>query len=205
MTIRAIVIGTGWAGEGHVRGLQDAGVAVVALCGRSQEPAHALALRFGVPEVRFDWRQALAEFRPDLVTIATPAGSHRDMALAAAAAGCHVVCEKPLAPTAHQAREMLAAVDRAGVTHAYAATGAYAAAYLHARDLLAAGVIGQMREVEYCMRGVSFPPTIPYAWVHQHREGGGLLNGLFTHQLQQVLLITGGTVIAATGTTDRKS
>jgi hypothetical protein len=113
MTVRAIVIGTGWAGEGHVRGLRDAGVEVVALCGRTPEPAHALAVREGVPEVRFDWRQALAEFRPDLVSIATTAGPHRDIAVAAAAAGCYVVCEKPLAPTAQEVREMLAAEDGA--------------------------------------------------------------------------------------------
>jgi predicted dehydrogenase len=201
MTMCAIVIGTGWAGEGHVRGLQEAGVEVVALCGRSAEPAHALARRCGIPEVRLDWHQALAELRPDLVSIATTAGPHRDMALAAAEAGCHVVCEKPLAPTVHEAREMLAAVERAGVKHAYAATGCYAAPYLHARDLLAAGTIGQVWEVDYRMKGVALPPTLPHAWLHQRREGGGLLNGFFTHQLQQVLLMTGGTIIAAMGTT----
>jgi predicted dehydrogenase len=201
MTVRAIVIGTGWAGEGHIRGLRGTGVEVIALCGRTPEPAHALAAREGVPEVRFDWRQALREFRPDLVSIATPAGPHRNMAVAAAAAGCHVVCEKPLAPTAQEAREMLDAVERAGVKHAYAATGCYTAPYLHTRDLLAAGVIGQVREVDYRMNGVALPPTLPYAWLHRRREGGGLLNNFFTHQLQQVLLMTGGTITAAMGTT----
>ena len=129
MTLRAIVTGTGWAGEGHTHALRAADVDVVAMCGRTPAPALAMAEKLGVKEVRFDWRTALHEFQPDIVTIATPAGPHHEIGVAAAEAGCHVVCEKPLAVDAAEARKMLAAVERAGVKHAYAATGCYAAPY----------------------------------------------------------------------------
>jgi predicted dehydrogenase len=201
MTLRAIIIGTGWAGEGHSRALQAVGVEVVALCGRTPDPTEALAAKLGVKEVRFDWRTALAEFRPDLVTIATSAAPHREMAVAAAEAGCHVVCEKPLAVNAVEAQEMLDTVERAGVKHGYAATGCYGAPYLHVRTLLAQGLIGQVREIEYLLHLGSLPPTLPYSWFHQLKEGGGMLNNVFTHQLQQVLLMTGGTIMAAMGAT----
>jgi len=160
-----------------------------------------MAEKLGVKEVRFDWHKALVEFQPTIVAIATPARPHREITVAAAEAGCHVVCEKPLAVHAGEAREMLAAVERAGVKHAYAATGCYAAPYLHARALLTEGRIGQVRDIEYLMHIGSLPPTLPYSWFHQLNEGGGMLNNLFTHQLQQVLLMTGGAVTAVMGRT----
>src|SRR5690349_17950750 len=132
MTLRAVVIGAGWAGEGHTLGLRDAGVEVVALCGRTPEPAHARAQQLEIANVRFDWRDALEEFRPDIVTIATPGDAHCAIAEHAAALGCHIVCEKPLSITATDARAMQRAVEQAGVQHAYAATGCYAPAVLHA-------------------------------------------------------------------------
>ncbi|RYD41032.1 MAG: hypothetical protein EOP83_34445, partial [Verrucomicrobiaceae bacterium] len=90
MQLRAIVVGAGWAGEGHALALRAAGVEVVAICGRSVGPTRELASRLGMPEARLDWRDAISDLRPDIVTIATPAASHMEMAIAAAASGCHV-------------------------------------------------------------------------------------------------------------------
>ena len=114
MTLRAIVVGTGWAGEGHSKALRQAGVDVVAICGRTPEPAIAVAKKLGISEVRFDWRQALTSLQPDIVSIATPANVHCEIAQVAAKLGCHILCEKPLALNATQARQMLQAVEQAG-------------------------------------------------------------------------------------------
>lgn len=123
MALRAIVIGTGWAGEGHTRALQAANVEVVAICGRRAEIAQAVASRLGVGEVRLDWRGAISELKPDIVAIATPGGPHREMTEAAAKEGCHIFCDKPMGVNAEDARAMLAAARRANVKHAYGATG----------------------------------------------------------------------------------
>ena len=203
MTLRAIVIGTGWAGEGHTRALQTAGVEVVALCGRTPEWTRALADELGVP-AHLDWRAALDELHPDIVAIATPGAAHHDVGVAAAEAGCHVACEKPLAVTVAEARAMLAAVERAGVKHAYAATSVYEATYRHTRRPLTDGVIGQVRLIQQQVGAWGFPPpNMAYNWGHQLKEGGGALNGIFTHLLQSVLFLTRGTVTAAMGTTYR--
>ena len=98
MALRAVVIGAGWAGEGHTIGLRDAGVEVIALCGRTPEPARAKATQLGVPEARFDWHTALEEFRPDIVSIATPGDAHRAIAEHAAALGCQIMCDSRLLP-----------------------------------------------------------------------------------------------------------
>ena len=123
MTIRAVVIGAGWAGEGHIIGLRDAGVEVVALFGRTPEPAYQRAADLGITDVRFDWRAGLEELRPEIVSIATPADSHRAIAEFAVELDCHVVCEKPLATNAADAQAMHQVVERAGLKHGYAATG----------------------------------------------------------------------------------
>ena len=61
MALRAVVIGTGWAGEGHTLGLPHAGVDVVALCGRTPEYAKPAAEKLGIEDLRFDYRQAIEE------------------------------------------------------------------------------------------------------------------------------------------------
>ena len=198
MSLQAVVIGSGWAGEGHTIALRAAGVEVVAMCGRTPEPAIAKARKLGIPNVRFDWREAVEEFKPHIVSIATPARPHREMAEAAASLGCHVVCEKPLATNARDARAMLTAVEKAGVKHAYCTTSRYGPAVIYGRKLIADGLIGQVREVE-SIAHTGDPSQMPFNWFHQLSEGGGLLNNLFTHKLGQVLHVTGGEVVAAAG------
>jgi predicted dehydrogenase len=199
VALRAIVIGAGWAGEGHVLGLRDAGVEVVALCGRTPEPAQKRAAQLEVAGVRFDWRAAIEEFRPDIVTIGVPAAPHREMAEFAAQAGCHIVCEKPLATSAADARAMFEAVERAGVKHAYAATGCYAPAIIHTQALIAQGAIGQLQEVESILRWHLPIASLPFGWVHELEQGGGLLNNVWVHKLAQALRATGGTLRAGAG------
>ena len=197
--LRAIVAGAGWAGEGHTVALQAAGVEVAAMVGRTPEPTRARAEQLGIDAVRFDLPAAIKEFGPDIVAIATTAAPHCEMALAAAAAGCHVVCEKPLAVDAVQARQMLQAVERAGVKHAYGATHCYSPADIHIRRLLADGLTGSLHDVEYLVYWPPSPMVSPYHWFHQLSQGGGILNQMFTHMLQRILLMTGGTVVAAGG------
>jgi predicted dehydrogenase len=198
MALRAVVIGTGDAGEGHTNALRKSAVDVVALCGRTPEPARAMATKLGIKDVRFDWRQALDEIRPDIVSLATPGRPHQEMAETAASLGCHIFCDKPLTLSAHSARSMLQAVTEAGVKHAYGSSARYAPAIRHARTLIADGLIGPLRQIESVLR-VELPATAPFCWIHDLSLGGGLLNNLFTHVVGQVLYLSCGRITAATG------
>jgi predicted dehydrogenase len=199
MPLRAVVIGAGWASEGHTNGLRDAGVDVVALCGRRPEPTRQRAAQLGIADVRMDWRTALDDLQPDIVSIATPAAPHREMAEYAARRGCHIVCDKPLATNTADARAMLAAVENAGVKHGYAATGRYSPVILQTRLLLAQDAVGPVREIESYFHMDLPAPGLPYSWVRLLDQGGGLLNNVFTHKLAQVLYATQGSVVAAAG------
>lgn len=202
MTVRAIVIGAGWAGEGHSKALRAAGVEVVALCGRTPEPAQAMAQKLGIAAVRLDWRAALHDLQPDLVALATPGHLHEEMVLAAASLGCHILCEKPLGLNARQAQAMLQAVEAAGVKHAYCTTSRYAPAALYAQQLLASGLIGPVQEIE-CIHHFNTSPLTPASWFFQLSQGGGALYTDFPHFLGQVLFMTGGKIGAVCGAARR--
>ena len=111
------VIGCGLIARGaHLPGLQAASAAglatVVGVCDVVASKAQSLAEDFGVPG--YESIEALLETaRPDVVSITTPVINHRDLTLQAFEAGCHVICEKPIAMSLAQAEEMLAAADRA--------------------------------------------------------------------------------------------
>jgi len=198
---RAVVVGAGWAGEGYTKALRNAGVDVVAVCGRTPEPAHAMGRRLGVAEVRLDWKTAISQLRPDVVMVATPGRAHREIVVHAAALGCHVICEKPLGLTADEARAMLDAVEKSGVKHAYGATSRYSPALEKARQLLDQGVIGELREVEAVEHfGVS--PNMAHSWFHSLEEGGGMLMNLLPHFLGQVEYLSDATPVWATGFAD---
>ena len=200
--LRGIVIGTGWAGEGYVTALRQADVEVLALCGRSPEPAHAMGTRLGIGVVRTDWQSAIDDLSPDIVVVATPAEPHCEMVEYAAGRGAHVVCEKPLGRDADEGHRMLNAVDRAGVKHAYGTTTRYAPGLSQARAVVADGGIGDVQEVEV-VDHFGMSPLHPYSWVHSLQHGGGLLFNAYTHSLAQSQYVTGGIARWATGHTEK--
>ena len=120
------LLGTAFMGRAHARALvlletlEDRPAALprrAAICGRDGDRAEAMRRRFGFERAVSDWR-ALVE-APDVAAVddAGPNQLHAEPAIAAARAGKHVLCEKPLGRTAAEAREMLAAVQEAGVVH----------------------------------------------------------------------------------------
>src|SRR3954463_10637075 len=96
--LRAIVVGAGFAGEGHTIALREYGVSIEALCARTPSAVQAMAEKLGVPRTSVDWRQTLDDIKPEIVCVATPAGAHAEVIEAALERGCHVYSDKPLAP-----------------------------------------------------------------------------------------------------------
>ncbi len=86
-----------------------------AVCARNAEKARAFAENWGYERIETDWRKLVEAPDIDLIDIGSPNNTHKEIALAAAANGKMVVCEKPLAMTVAEAEEMVAAVEKAGV------------------------------------------------------------------------------------------
>ena len=118
MTIRTAVIGASFARDAYLPALANIEDAqVVALASARMSSAQAAADQFGIPQAYDDWRVMLDRHEVDLVCIATPTVQHAPMTLAALAAGAHVLCEKPMAMNASEARSMLEAAEAADKLH----------------------------------------------------------------------------------------
>jgi len=139
------IIGAGGATRGiHLPGFKlcaDAEVTVV--CDADRDAARAT----GVRETCTDYREVLTRRDIDAVVVATPNFLHREIVLAALAAGKHVLCEKPLALNREEAEEMLRAAERAGRVHMTAFTYRFTPAIQHARRLIEQGTLGELRTV----------------------------------------------------------
>jgi predicted dehydrogenase len=106
-SLGAVVVGTGFGCFTHVRALRAAGFDVLGVVGRDAAKTAERARRFEVPRALTSPTDALELPGVDAVTIATPPHTHAGVALAAIAAGKHVICEKPFAHDAAEARTVL--------------------------------------------------------------------------------------------------
>ena len=116
--VRIGIIGAGRFAETHLDHFARIdGAEVVALCRRNEDALREMQERFGIRAGYTDYRDMLDAGGIDAVSIVTPTDSHRRIALDAISENLHVLCDKPLALTAADAREMLDAAEKAGVVH----------------------------------------------------------------------------------------
>jgi UDP-N-acetyl-2-amino-2-deoxyglucuronate dehydrogenase len=118
MSVRFGLIGAGLAGPLFGGALRERprGAQLWAVATRHDDSARAFAERYGVPHRYTNWRELIADPEVDAVCIATPTGTHAEVAIAAARAGKHVLSEKPMAATLAEADTMIAACEANGVT-----------------------------------------------------------------------------------------
>lgn len=167
-------------------------MAVVA--GRREPELRAAAARLGWRETTTDWRTLVARDDVDLVDICTPGDTHEEIALAALAAGKHVLCEKPLANTVAQAEAMAAAAAAApGQVAMVGFTYRRVPAIQLARTLVVEGRIGQVRHVraQYLQDWIA-DPSVPLSWrLDKQKAGSGALGDIGAHVVDLAQFITG--------------
>ncbi len=117
---------------------------LVALCGRNEEATRAAAERYGYEKVYTDWREMIADPAVHIFDNGGPNNIHAEPTIAAARAGKHVFCEKPLARTAAEAKTMLDAVNAAGVKHMVAFNYRFVPAIRLAYELISSGKLGRI-------------------------------------------------------------
>ena len=107
--MRISIVGTGGIARVHRRVIEELGGEIVGVCGRSLASAQA----FGAGQAYDNLAAMLREQKPDLLHVCTPNHLHAEQVLAGFAAGCHVICEKPLATSSDDARRMIDAAGKA--------------------------------------------------------------------------------------------
>ncbi|MHB2169309.1 Gfo/Idh/MocA family protein [Alsobacter sp. R-9] len=186
------IIGTGFMGRSHalayraaagvIPGLPHPRLAVVAdVDGGAAEAART---QMGFARATTDWRDLVADPAVDVVAITTPNVLHREMALAAVAAGKHVHCEKPLAPTAADARVMTEAAEAAGVVTQVGFNYLKNPLLAMARDMIAAGEIGTVTSFRAIhAEGFMSDPDVPHSWRLDPAGGPGALGDIGSHAI----------------------
>jgi predicted dehydrogenase len=199
--LKVALIGTGAiAVANHLPGIRRCrDAAVTALCDVSPDVLARAAKTAGIVNTWTDPFALIREAGVDAVIIATPNRWHHPIALAAARAGLHVLCEKPLALTLAEAREMAAACDAAGVRHMTAFTYRFVPAMRYMKHLVDDGFVGEpwhFRAQRLQDWGRRF-----LAWRQQAAEAGtGEIGDMLSHRLDYGHLLIGpiARVMAAT-------
>ena len=206
--IGVAVIGAGMAGRAHAHGYRSAGtvfsaglppVRLVAVADINEELAADTARRYGFARGESSWEAVVKADDVDVVSVVVANHLHREIVEALAAAGKHVLCEKPLAPTAADARAMRDAVEAAGVVARVGFTFRRTPGIAAARDVIASGELGRplYLSAQY-WTDYGADPLAPISWRYRGGPGSGALADLGSHLADTAELLL-GPVQAVTG------
>jgi predicted dehydrogenase len=214
--IRVALIGHKFMGRAHTHGYTDLpiffdpGVKVVkkVLCANEAD-VNEVAKRWGWEEAVMDWHDVVKRDDIDLIDIAASNSLHAPIAIAAAHAGKHVFCEKPLALSLEQAEEMVKAVEEAGVVNMIGFNYRKVPALALAKQMISGGKLGEI----YHFRGIYqqdwlISPNFPCTWrLQKDKAGFGSVGDLGIHVIDVARFLIGDisevTGMAETFITDR--
>ena len=179
----AIVGAGGITLQNHLPGLALCSeVRVRAVCDANPATLEQARSSTGAPVASGDWREVVGRDDVDAVIIATPNFLHPEIAVTAARAGKHVLCEKPLALNAADARRMAEEADRAGVRHMTAFTYQFVPAMRYLRHVVARGDLGRPYHYRSCR--LQDWGTRNLGWRQQRKWAGtGELGDMLSHRI----------------------
>lgn len=175
MTVRIGLLGSGFVSNFYLEGLRDlSGWEIPVVASTNAERARRFAEKWSIAEYTTDVDGVISRPDLDLMILGVPNYMHRELAVKCAFNRKHVVCTKPLARNAQEAKEMLEAVQKAGVLHGYAETEVFSPAVIKAQEYIARGGIGRVLTVR--SREAHAGPHEPWFWNRELAGGGALLD-----------------------------
>jgi predicted dehydrogenase len=157
---------------------------LAAIAGRDEAAVAEAARRYGYARHYTDWRDLLTDDSVQLLDNGGPNDAHAEPSIAAAEAGKHIICEKPLARTGEEARRMLDAVNRAGVKHMVGFNYRFVPAIRQAYNLIQSGALGQIYHFRavYLQEWIMPHYNTPMIWrLNKALAGSGALGDLGAH------------------------
>ena len=201
------IVGYGMMGKAHSYGYTVAPVMrklrhhprLRVISGRDKEKVDAAAVAYGVESSVTDWRELVRRPDVDIVDICTPPGTHSEIAIAAAAAGKAIICEKPLAISYTEAASAVDAVAEAGVLGAVGFNYRRLPAVSLMKRMIGDGAVGEIRLVRASWLSDEFvDPTTPFDWRFDRSMGGTTIADLGSH-LIDLATWTVGPIAAVSG------
>lgn len=200
-TLNVALIGTKFMGKAHSNAFLQAPrffnmpvkPVMKVLVGSDPAGTQAAASQFGWEEWSTDWKEVVNRPDIDIVDISSPGYWHAAMAIEAAKAGKHIICEKPLANTLKEAEAMLAAVKRAGVKHMCGFTYRFNPAIQTIKSMIQRGELGRIFHVRACyQQDWIVDPEFPVNWRLQKKTAGsGALGDIGAHIVDMAQFLVG--------------
>lgn len=199
--VRVGMVGYKFMGKAHSHAYRDlpfffepeAVPVLQAVAGRDRDGVEAAANQLGWASTETDWRRLIERDDIDLIDIVTPNHLHAEIAIAAAEAGKHILCEKPLALTVAEARRMARAAEQAGTVHMVCHNYRFAPAVQFAKKLIDDGRLGRIYHIraQYLQDWI-MDPNFPLVW-RQRKEvtGSGALGDIGAHILDLARFLVG--------------
>ncbi|HET7704148.1 MAG TPA: Gfo/Idh/MocA family oxidoreductase [Candidatus Limnocylindrales bacterium] len=195
------VIGMGWMGDAHSRSYRlvadrfhERGIAarLVACADVDASRAEAARDRFGFERATTDWSDVMADGAVEAISITAPNDAHLAVIEAAVAAGKHVLCEKPVGRTPEETLAAAALARTSGLITFVGYNYRWAPVVQHARDLIAAGAIGELTHYRgRFLNGYAKDPNGVLSWRFRADQGHGTLSDLLSHAIDMAHLIAG--------------
>ena len=152
-----------------------------------EDTLRAASAELGISAAFTDYRQAIDHPGVDAIVIATPTSLHREVTEAAAAAGKHVFCEKPMAMKTEDCDAMIRATEQAGVVLQIGFMRRFDRSFQDAKARVEAGEIGEVVQVKTCTHG----PSYPRPWMFDLAVSNGPLAEVNSHDIDTVRWFSG--------------
>ena len=195
------VIGMGWMGEVHSRSYRaqsdrfpDAPFRprLVVCADAMEERARAAQARFGFEKATTDWRQVLADAEVSAVSVTAPNGLHLEINRAAAKAGKHLLCEKPVGREPSETLASAAAARAAGILTFVGYNYRWAPLVQYTRNLVQSGKLGRITHYHgRFLNGYAGDPSGLLSWRFDEAQGLGTLGDLMSHAIDMAHMLAG--------------
>ena len=181
--------GTGWVSDVHARAFARLpGARLRAVTSRDRGRGEAFARKHDIEQVHTDHRAMLDDPELDLICVGLPNDLHAPVVLDAAAAGKHVICEKPLATNLEDGQRMVDACREAGVMLALGVELCFVPKFVRVRELIAAGALGDVYHLS--QREQHDGPHSPWFY-DRGQAGGGVLMDMGCHSIEVMRYVLG--------------
>jgi predicted dehydrogenase len=163
---------------------------LAAICGRNRGRAEEIAAQYGVPAVYTDYRRMFETGGLHAVVVAAPDDLHYAVTMAALDAGLHVLCEKPLASNAQQARTMAERAAAVGVKHMVMHTFRWSPPLQYVHDLIKQGYLGRLYHCEFRYL-MGYARSRDYIWRLDRTRANGILGDIGAHVIDTARWLAG--------------
>ena len=188
------VVGCGRAGMVHARNLSAGRIPAARLVALSDPSPAALAgvgAELGVPNGFARSQQALADSEVDALVVAAPSAFHKEIVVAAAQAGKHVFCEKPMAMDSRECAAMIAAAEQGGIRLQIGFMRRFADDFKKAKRIADSGRLGRVVMV----KSLTYGPSRPKEWMFDLTKSNGPLAEVNSHDIDTLRWMTGQEIV----------